>query len=668
MRLSKPSACPLDCPDACSLAVVVDDGKLVSLDGDRRNPLTDGFICAKVRSFARHAYGAERLRHPLVRVGAKGEARFERISWDAALDRIATELRRSRDLHGGESILPLCYGGSNGALTQDSVDARLFHRLGASRLARTVCAAPTGAAAEGLYGKMPGVALGDLERAAFIVLWGVNPSASGIHLVPPVQRARKRGAKLVVVDPRRTPLARAADLHLAPRPGTDVVVALAIIDWLFANGRADTAFLAAHASGVDELAKRAARWPIALAAREADVPATLLERFAREYADASPAVVRCGWGVERNRNGGSAVAAILALPAVAGKFGVRGGGYTMSNSRMLALDASRAAAEPAPATREINMNLLGRTLLADEEPRVRVLFVYNANPLATLPRQDLVRAGLARDDLFTVVFDQVETDTARWADIVLPATTFLEHDELRTSYGAMVVQRSRPVIDRVGESRPNYEVFAALCDRLELSRPSDPRTPDELVAAVLAASPGGERIASALATSDVAVPEPESPVQFVDHGPRTADGRIHLCPAALDHAAPAGLYGYVPAPADPRWPLTLISPASGKTISSTFGQLVRGPAAVVLHPSDAASRGIFPGDRVRVRSEFGDVRCVAEVSDDVRQGVAMLPKGLWSRHTEDGATANALCPDGLTDLGGGATFNDARVEVEKLPA
>jgi anaerobic selenocysteine-containing dehydrogenase len=668
MPETRTSACHLDCPDACSLEVVVEHGKLVSLDGDRRNPFTEAFVCAKVRGFARHVYGEDRLRHPLARVGDKGEGRFERISWDAALERVAAELRHARDEYGGESILPLCYGGSNGALTQDSVDARLFHRLGASRLARTVCAAPTGKAAEGLYGKMPGVALPDIEHARFIVLWGVNPSASGIHLVPTIQRAREQGAKLVVVDPRRTQLARTADLHVAPRPGTDVVVALALVDWLFANGRADERFLAEHATGTDELRRRAAKWPIARAAQVADVPAADLERLARDYADASPAVIRCGWGVERNRNGGSSVAAILALPAVAGKFGVRGGGYTMSNSRMLALDASRAAAEPAPSTREINMNLLGRTLLATDHPRVHALFVYNANPLATLPRQDLVRKGLAREDLFTVVFDQVMTDTARWADVVLPATTFLEHHELRTSYGAMAVQRSRPVIDPVGESRPNYEVFAELCDRLELSRPGDPRTPDELVAAVLAASPDGERLAVALADADIALPRSPSPVQFVDQLPRTADGRIHLCPADLDAAAPAGLYAYGEGPADPRWPLVLVSPATGKTISSTLGQLVRRPAAIVIHPADAEPRGVAPGDRVRVRSEFGDVRCVAAVSDEVRPGVVMLPKGLWSRHTDDGATANALCPDGLSDLGGGATFNDARVEVERVPS
>jgi len=258
------------------------------------------------------------------------------------------------------------------------------------------------------------------------------------------------------------------------------------------------------------------------------------------------------------------------------------------------------------------------------------------------------------------------TDTARYADVVLPATTFLEHHELRSGYGAMVVQRSRPVIAPVGEARPNYEVFAALCDRLGLSRADDPRTPDELVAAVLAASPGGERLAAALVASDIAEATPIDPVPFVDHRPRTPDGRIQLCPAALDAESPVGLYGYRLLADDPRWPLTLISPASAKMISSTFGQLVPGPAAVVLHPDDAMPRGIRPGDRVRVHGEFGEVRCVAAVSDEMRRGVAMLPKGLWSRHTEDGATANTLCPDGLTDLGGGATFNDARVDVERL--
>lgn len=658
------SACPLDCPDACSLEVTVRDGRVTALDGDRRNPLTAGFICGKVRRFTEHMYGVDRLLHPAVREGAKGEGRFRRVGWDEALDRIATELARVRSQHGGEAILPLGYAGSNGVLTQDSIDARLFHRLGASRLARTVCAAPTGAAAMGLYGKMAGVALEDYEQAALIVCWGVNPSASGIHLVPRIQRACDRGARLVVVDPLRTPLAKQADLHLAPRPGTDLPIALAVAAWLEAHGHVDHAFLRAHARGYDELLARARPWTLARAAAVADVPASAIEQLAELYAASAPAVIRCGWGSERNRNGGSATAAILALPALAGKFGVRGGGYTMSNSRVLALDPSRAAAEPEPDTRVVNMNQAGRALAADATPAVHAVFVYNGNPLATLPNAELVRRGLLREDLFTVVFDQVMTDTARYADVLLPATTFLEHDELRTSYGAQVIQRSRPVVTPVGEARSNIDVFAALCRRLDLARAGDPETPDALVAAVLAGTADGDRIAAALATADVAFATVERPIQFVDEFPRTPDRKVDLCPDALDREAPGGLYHYRELAG--AFPLALVSPASRRTISSTFGQLDRRPARLTMHPDDAAARGLTDGATVRVWNELGEVHVELAIDPLVRLGVVMLPKGLWARSTKNGATANSLCPDALTDLGGGATFNDARVEVAAL--
>lgn len=305
----------------------------MALDGDARNPLTAGFICGKVRRMARHVHGDARLERPAVRVGEKGEGRFRAVSWDDALERIAESIEQARARWGGEAILPFSYGGSNGLITEGSVDARLFHRLGASRLDRTVCAAPSGRAADGLYGRMPGVALEHYRHAALIVLWGCNPQASGIHLVPILKEARRRGARLVVVDPRRTGLAAGADMHLPVRPGTDVPVALAVIRWLFEEGRADLAFLDQHTTGWAELRARAATWTFERAAAESGVDAADLKRFAEVYADAAPAVIRCGWGQERNRNGGSATAAILALPAVAGKLGVRGGGFTMSNSR-----------------------------------------------------------------------------------------------------------------------------------------------------------------------------------------------------------------------------------------------------------------------------------------------------------------------------------------------
>jgi anaerobic selenocysteine-containing dehydrogenase len=660
------TACPLDCPDACSLDVQVEDGRVVKVDGSQVNPYTQGYICAKVRRFPDLLYGEGRLLYPAVRRGLKGEGHFERISWDEALDLAAERMRAARERFGGESILPFSYGGSNGFLTQDTTDARLFYRLGASRLDRTVCAAPTGRAATGLYGKMAGVALTDYVHSRLIIVWGVNPSVSGIHLVPVIQEAQRRGAKLVVIDPRRTQLAKKADLHLAPRPGTDLAVALAVIRWLFETGQADLAFLAEHATGAEELRARALPWTFERAAAVSGVPAEDLERFARLYAESSPAVVRAGWGFERNRNGGSAVAATLALPAVAGKFGVRGGGYTLSNSGVWSMDRPAAMREPEPATRLLNMNRLGEHLLERQDPPVSVLFVYNCNPLATMPNQEKVLRGLQREDLFTIVFEQVWTDTARWADLVLPSTSFFEHDEMSRGYGSMILHRSHAVAEPAGEARPNYEVFADLCRRLGLARPGEPETAGELGDALLSRSP---RLLAETERDGFAYPDIGwAPVQFVDSFPQTPDRKIHLVPEALDREAPSGLYAFQEDPATQVYPLALISPATNRTISSYLGHLYKDTAVLEMHPGDAEPRGIRTGDTVRIWNDLGEVRVPARVSPDVRPGVVFLPKGLWSRHTLSGTTANALAPDTLTDLGGGACFNDARVQVAKAEA
>lgn len=667
------SACPLDCPDSCSLHVTVREGKVTKLDGSRVNPLTDGYICSKVRKFPRHLYGSERILTPLLRVGPKGTGTFAPTTWEIALDTIARRLGDIRATSGGEAILPLSYGGSNGSLTQDAVDSRFFWRLGASRLLHTVCAAATGAAALGLYGKMPGVAFSDFVHARLILVWGVNPWASGIHQVPMIQEAQRRGAKLVVVDPRTTQLARQADLHLAVRPGTDLVVALALHRWFFTTGHADNAFLSAHAHGAEELARRAEPWTFARAAAVAGVATADLERLAELYQGASPALLRCGWGLERNRNGGSAVAAVLALPAVAGKFGVRGGGYTLSNSGAFKLDGSAAARATPPATRQINMNQVGAALTGAPPPAadgralpIAAVVVYNHNPLMTLPNQQLVRRGLEREDLFTVVHEQVMTDTARYADVILPATTFLEHHELRRGYGAYVLQRSRPVIPPLGEARPNYDVFADLCERLGLAEPNDSADPELLANAILEATGDGDRLRRELARGIAEPTTGAAPVQFVDVFPRTPDQKIRLVPADLDAEAPLGLYGYQEDPATSVAPLALISPATNATISSYLGQLRAGQVPLEISPTDAAPRGIGDGDVVRIWNELGEVKCRARVTSDVAVGTVSLPKGLWSHNTLSGTTANALAPDTLGDLGGAACFNDARVEVAKV--
>ncbi|HKD17157.1 MAG TPA: molybdopterin-dependent oxidoreductase [Thermoanaerobaculia bacterium] len=662
------SACPLDCPDACSLDVSIAGDRVVAVGGSRKNPVTEGYICAKVRRYPEHMYGPTRMLHPGIRTGRKGQGEFRRASWDEALDLVATKMKAVRDIRGGEGIVQVSYGGSNGYLSQDTTDARLFYRLGASRLLRTVCAAPSGSAAMGLYGKMPGVAYQDYAHANLVVVWGMNASVTGIHLVPYILEARKRGAKLVVVDPRRTRLADGADLHLALRPGTDLPVALAVIRWLFESGRADRKFLAETAHGADELERRAWPWTIERASAEAGIAASDLEAFARLYAETSPAALRCGWGPERNRNGGSAIAAILALPAVAGKFGVRGGGYTLSNSgAWKEIDGIAAVAAPEPSTRAINMNRLGAALAERGAGSVDLLFVYNSNPLMTLPEQERVRAGLEREDLFTVVFDPVMTDTARYADVVLPAATFLERTELSRGYGAFVLQKAVAAVPPAGEARPNHEVFAELCRRTGVARADDPESAEDIASVLLRTSRRGEALAKDLSRDGVAfLAEGVAPVQFVDAFPRTPDGKIYLVPEDLDREAPEGLYRYRADVTTARFPLALISPSSDRTISSTLGDLHRAAVPLAMHPGDAAARSVKDGDRVRVFNELGSVRCRARLDSGMREGVVFLPKGLWSHNTDSGTTANALSPDTLTDIGGGACFNDARVEVERL--
>ena len=658
------TACPLDCPDACSLAVTVRHGKLVSIDGSHGNPVTDGYICAKVRKFGQRVYGPDRLLYPGVRRGRKGEGKFKRVSWDEALERIVDRFEAAKARHGTASILPYSYGGSNGLLTQDNFDAQLWRRYGTSRLARTVCAAPTGAANQALYGKMPSVTYEDYPHAALIVLWGVNPSASGIHLIPFVRDAQERGARLVVVDPRSTPLSRAADLHLAIRPGTDVALALALHRHLFTTGCADERFLAEHTRGADRLRERAEPWTIRAAAETCGLDAAAVDRFAAWYADSSPALIRCGWGLERNRNGGNAAMAVLALPAVGGKFGVRGGGYSMSNSAAWGIERTWIAADEPP-TRLVNMNHLGRALTEYTDPPIDVLFVYNCNPAATVPDQRRIVRGLEREDLFTIVFEQVMTDTALYADVVLPATTFLEAYDFAKGYGPISLDLARPVIDAVGEARSNADVFGELCGRLGLLAPDEPRGELDLMVRILDDLPG----AAGADLRDGVRPAPAfglRPVQFVDVFPRTPDRKVDLFPEALDAAAPLGLYRFQPDPATDAYPLALISPASDRTISSTLGELPRSDVKLVMHPADAGPRGLSDGDLVRVFNDRAEVHCPLQVVASIRPGTVSLPKGLWRRSTCNGFTATALAPDTLTDIGDGACFNDARVQVASL--
>lgn len=658
------SVCPLDCPDTCSLHVTVEDGRLTRVDGSHRNPLTAGFICAKVRRYPERVYSPHRVLYPQRRIGAKGEARFERISWDDAISLVAERLRAISAVDGPEAILPYHYGGSNGVLGEEAADARFFARLGASELLTTICAMPTGTVQRAMYGAMGSVPPEDYRLARCIILWGVNPSATSIHLVPHVRAAQAAGAFVAVIDPRRTPLARTADLHLAPRPGTDAALALAMIDALLRRRTADPAFLAAHVSGLEALAAAAAEWPVARAAAECDVPAADIERLIAAYAAAKPAVVRCGWGVERTRSGGAAVRAILALPAVAGKFGVRGGGFTMSCSRAHPIDRvglARPDLAPRPR-RRINMVQLGRVLTEPQTPPVRALFVYNANPVAMTPDQNRIIAGLRRDDLFTVVHEQVLTDTARFADVLLPATTIFEQTELHRAYGHYLVQYSEPVIAPVGEALTNPQLFARLARALDFDEPACTAEEEALLADALAGAAarlGGidlDRLRRERA-APVHFGDVTTLVQLGTDWPTTPRGRIELCPPEL------GPPGYAARP--PRG-LVLLSPASDRMVNSIFGELHARPAVLEMHPDDAAVRGLGDGVAVRVANALGEVHVPLRVTRGVRPGVVTLPKGLWRSATLNGATATALITDDLTDIGAGACFNDAVVEVSAL--
>jgi anaerobic selenocysteine-containing dehydrogenase len=427
---TRSTTCPLDCPDGCALGVEVTNGRVTRIGPAPDSAHTGGFICAKVTGFARRLYHAERILHPLRRVGPKGRGGFERISWDEAIETIAGNLGAIAERWGGEAILPFHYGGSNGLITDEFIDHLFFSRLGASRLGKTICALPATEVAQGMYGKMPGVAFDDYPRARAIVVWGANPRGSNIHLAPHLREAKRRGAWIAQVDPRRTLASAEVDLHLPVLPGQDLPLALALIERWRTAGQLDLEFVAGHADGLEPLLERAAGWPLERAAAVCGVEAEAIAELADRLAGADPALVRCGWGPERNRNGAQAMAAILAIPALLGKFGVRGGGYTLSNSGAVRFDRDAVIGPLAWRTRKLNMSQLGRLLNDDLEPRleppIKALFVYNANPAATVPDQRQVLRGLAREDLFTVVHEQVMTDTARLADIVLPAVTFLE--------------------------------------------------------------------------------------------------------------------------------------------------------------------------------------------------------------------------------------------------
>lgn len=634
-----PSTCPLDCPDQCSLSVTVEKGRVTRIGGTHENPFTAGFICAKVRDFGNRVHGKERVLHPTIRT----ESGWKEVSWEEAMTLVADRFREIIETDGPEAILPVWYGGSNGFLTGGGADQRLWNRLGVSQCDRTLCASNTSAAVRMAYGELPSASLEDIEHSAALLLWGVNPSASGIHLVPVIKRLRERGGKLVVVDPRRTPMAEVADVHLAVLPGTDVPVALAMAHIAFTEGLADEVWLEANADGWESYREAARAWTPARAAATAGVSAADIERAAQLYADATPAMVRPGWGLERTRNGTDSVRAALLLPAVFGKFGRRGGGYVMSTSSGLRARPSEWQGTSKAPT--FNLSSLGRELRERQERPIRAVYVYNCNPVATVPDQAAVVAELSWKGRFLVVHEQVWTDTCAIADVVLPATTFLEHRELSNAYGTYMLQWSEPVIPPVGEARSNHQVCQDLGRRLGVV---DPMTEEELASRVLATMPQAPSLAE---LKERRVLHLTSPVQFVNATPGRQ--RVQFTPVPRHR----------PPPVDAKQPLILVSPATTHAISSTLYESER-HAVLGVNAEDAQARGLKEGEVVRMWNSRGEVRVPIRIDDTVRSGVVVLPKGIWRHATRNGWTSNVLIPDHVDEYGLGACYYDARVEIE----
>ena len=647
------TACPLDCPDTCSLHATIETGsdgkrRLIAVDAGPGNPMTNGWICAKVKGHADRVHGKDRVLTPLIRTGVKGSGTFRQASWDEALDLVASRIRTATNRSGAGSVVPYLYNSSAGLLAAGGLGPELWRQLGAANVVHTICAFTAGLARSEMYGGMLSADPNDVVHAKLVVVWGANPTVANTHFGPLVNQATKAGARLVVIDPRRTAMAARADVHLAVRPGTDVVLALAIARVMHQEGLLATEFLANHVDGLDEYLAAADPWTLDRASQTCGIEADEIAAFAREFATTRPVFLRMGWGLERNRNGGSGCKAVLALPLLAGHFGELGSGVMLSVSGASPVNVGAIHSPDDPNRRQVNQNSLGQELLGTARP-IEVLFVQGSNPVVMNPDQAAVLQGILREELFTVVHDQVLTDTARYADVVLPATTHFEADDLAGSYGGYVLQRMPAVIDRVGESRTNDEVSAALAERLGLNGFDGGSS--SLLARVL---PEG-----LLDDGPLSLRPDGGTIQFIHTFPTFAGNRARLFDPESE----------VPVPAyrawQPVYPLTMLSPATARTISSMFGERGDQPIVVSLHPDDALARHVAEGDEVEVFNELGMIIANATIDGSVRPGVCSLPKGNWLRDFQGTFGVNVLVPATLSDLGAGACFNDAHVDVRR---
>ena len=676
--------CPHDCPDTCVATVDVENGRAVKIGGDPSHPFTQGFLCAKVNQYLDRVYSPDRILHPLKRVGRKGEGRFERISWNEALETIAANFKRVSAEHGPESILPYSYAGNSGMIHYGSLDRRFFGALGASLLDRTICAS---AGFEG-YKAVMGATIGfDPEKvgnAKLIIAWGANIISSNVHFWPFVEEARKKGARFIVIDPYRSKTAEKADWHIAPLPGTDGALALSMMHVLFRDKLIDEDYVSRFTVGVEGLKARAMEWSPARAAVETGLSVETIEKLAREYGTTRPSAIRINYGLNRAAGGGNTVRIITCLPALTGDWRHVGGGIQLSSSGTYAQNTARLTRpEMVPqGTRTLNMSSLGEALDPGLKPPVKALYVYNSNPAAIAPDQNSVRSGLAREDLFVAVHDLFRTDTVDWADIVLPATTVLEHTDILKSYGHLHLAINRPAIEPLGECRSNTEVFRQLARHMGLTDPRLFEDDEALMAQAFDWSHPrlqGISIERLNRETSVRLNVPAEWAPFAQGNFPTPSGRCEFHSETEKAAGRDPLPHYVPPREGPvsnptlasTYPLAFISPPAHHFLNSTFSAqpaFVRregGEPALTIHPDDALARGITEGQMVRTFNARGEFLAKAHVSDDARKGVVVGLSVWWAKLCPGGRNANAVTGQALTDLGNGATFYDVLVDVAR---
>lgn len=678
-------ACPHDCPDTCAMLVTVEDGRAVKVAGDPEHPFTNGFLCAKVNRYIERTYHRDRLLHPMRRAGRKGEGRFERISWADALAEIADrlgEVIRSPD--GPQAILPYSYAGTMGVVQANSIDRRFFHTIGASKLDRTICSMAGTVGMRMTVGANIGADVEGIPQSDLILLWGTNTLTSNPHMWPFVLRARENGAKVIAIDPIRTRTAAQCDEWIGIRPGTDAALALGMMHVLFERGLEDREFLARYTLGETELRARAREYSPARVAEITGLASEVVVRLGEMYGRSRAAFIRVNYGLQRHAGGGMAVRTIACLPAVVGHWRRPGGGVQLSTSANFAFDkATLERPDLSPPVRTINMIRLGEALTTPNAgvggPPVRAMIVYNSNPAAVAPDRNAVLRGLAREDLFTVVLEHFQTDTADWADIVLPATTQLEHWDLHLSYGHHYLTLNRPSIEPLGESKPNSEIFRLLAERMKLAEPSLGEDDLTLIRQAITTKSAKFTGVTMEALEErgwmrLNVPTPYLP--FANGEFLTPSGKCEFYSQRLKEMGLDPVPTYTPpyesperdAPLMARFPLTLISSPAHQFLNSTFVNIdslrraAREPECII-HPVDAERRGIAVGARVAIHNDRGAFTAVARVEPSIREGVVWAPSIWWGKLAQDGANANQTTSQRETDMGHGPVFYDNQVEV-----